>query len=64
VVYSKEHIENYLPSKWGIKLITKKGDNIVSKEKISSASDIVGDRIQKFKVKKRIYRKSYDFSLF
>jgi hypothetical protein len=53
VVYSKEQIENYLPSKWDIKLITKLGNEIVSKEKVLSASDLAGDRIEILKVKRK-----------
>ncbi|CAF3855915.1 unnamed protein product [Adineta steineri] len=49
VIYSKEHIESYVPSKWNIKLITKIGDNIVSKEKILSANDIKTDGVDKLK---------------
>ncbi|CAF4171953.1 unnamed protein product [Rotaria sordida] len=49
VSYTKEHIEIYLPSKWDIKLITKLGNDIVSKDKILSANDIIGDRIKQLK---------------
>ncbi len=48
--YSKEHIESYPLSKWDIKLITKLGNEIVSKDKISSANDVIGDRIRSLKV--------------
>ncbi|CAF4609040.1 unnamed protein product [Rotaria sp. Silwood1] len=49
VIYSKEQIENYLPSKWDIKLITKKGNDIVSRDKVLSASDVAGNQSQKLK---------------
>ncbi|CAF3998224.1 unnamed protein product, partial [Rotaria sordida] len=49
VSYTKEHIEIYPPSKWDIKLITKLGNDIVSKDKILSANDIIGDRIKQLK---------------
>lgn len=51
VIYSKEQIENYLPTKWDLKLIKKIGYNTISQENISSANDFVGNRIQKLKVK-------------
>ena len=35
ISYSKEHIESYPLSKWDIKLITKLGNNVVSRDKIS-----------------------------
>ncbi|CAF4241547.1 unnamed protein product [Rotaria magnacalcarata] len=47
--YTREHIEMYPPSKWDIKLITKLGNDIVSKDKVLSANDIIGDRIKKLK---------------
>ncbi|CAF3711831.1 unnamed protein product [Rotaria sp. Silwood1] len=49
VSYDKEHIEIYPPTKWDIKLITKLGNDIVSKDKILSANDIIGDRIKPLK---------------
>ncbi|CAF2705962.1 unnamed protein product [Rotaria sp. Silwood2] len=49
VIYSKEQIESYLPSKWDIKLITKKGNDIVSKDKVLSASEVAGNKSQKLK---------------
>jgi hypothetical protein len=49
VIYSKEQIDNYLPSKWEIKLILKKENEIVSREKISSANDIAGNRFDQLK---------------
>ncbi|CAF1156285.1 unnamed protein product [Adineta ricciae] len=50
ISYSKEHIESYPFSKWDIKLITKLGNNVVSRDKISSANDIIGDRVRHLKV--------------
>ncbi|CAF3146830.1 unnamed protein product [Rotaria socialis] len=49
VVYSKEQIESYPPSKWDIKLITKKNDEIESKDKVLSARDVIAARFQKLK---------------
>ncbi|CAF0739599.1 unnamed protein product [Rotaria sordida] len=49
VIYNKEQIENYPPSKWDIKLITKKGNEVVSKDKVLSAHDITGSEGQKLK---------------
>jgi hypothetical protein len=49
VSYKKEHIEGFPLSKWDIELITKLGNDIVSKDKISSAEDIIGDRIRQLK---------------
>ncbi|UJR13380.1 hypothetical protein I4U23_000396 [Adineta vaga] len=49
VSYSKEHIQGYPSSKWDIKLVTKLGNDIVSKDKISSANDVIGDRIRHLK---------------
>ncbi|CAF4864533.1 unnamed protein product [Rotaria socialis] len=46
VVYSKEQIESYPPSKWDIKLITKKNDEIESKDKVLSARDVIAARFQ------------------
>ncbi|CAF5222561.1 unnamed protein product, partial [Rotaria magnacalcarata] len=49
VVYSKEQIESYPPSKWDIKLITKKNDEIESKDKVFSARDVIPAKFQKLK---------------
>ncbi len=45
--YKKEHIEGFPLTKWDIKLITKLGNDIVSKDKISSANDIIGAHVKK-----------------
>ncbi|CAF4363016.1 unnamed protein product, partial [Adineta steineri] len=49
VSYSKEHVQGYPLTKWDIKLITKLGNDIVSKDKISSQNDMIGDKIRQLK---------------
>ncbi|CAF0756523.1 unnamed protein product [Adineta ricciae] len=49
VIYSNEHVENYAPAKWDIKLITKRNGVIVAKENISSADDKDGKRDRQLK---------------
>ncbi len=48
--YRKEHVESFPSTKWDIKLITKLGNDIVAKDKILSANDVIGDRIRHLKV--------------
>ncbi|UJR33987.1 hypothetical protein I4U23_021402 [Adineta vaga] len=39
VIYNNEHIDTYLPSKWDIKLIGRRNNDIVSIENITSGND-------------------------
>ena len=50
VSYLAEHTENFGPTKWEVKLITKRGDEVVEKDRVLSANDVIGDRIRKLKV--------------
>jgi lysophosphatidic acid phosphatase type 6 len=49
VIYTKEHIESYPPTKWDIQLINKIGNEVVSNDKIKPAVEHVGDRTQPLK---------------
>jgi hypothetical protein len=64
VSYSKEHIEGFPLSQWDIKLITKLGNDVVSKDKILSANDVIGDRIRQLKVCELFRRKIFKRLLF
>ncbi|CAF3878971.1 unnamed protein product, partial [Rotaria sp. Silwood1] len=49
VIYTKEHIESYAPTKWDIQLIAKMGNEVVSIDKIKPAIEHVNDRTLQLK---------------